>query len=602
MRDIPGSGLRGWTVILFLALVAAAPAVAGPTESVSDLRSELAAALKAAPGSPRYSVLAVSLDTGDTLFARGADTPLAPASNMKLLTTATALRELGPDYRYPTYLLAKGPVENGVLRGDLVLYGTGDPGISDRIQDSRTAVFEAFADSLAAMGIHTVTGDVVGDGTFFAGPLRGEGWDPRDLNDWFAAPTNGLAYQENMVTLRVAPTRPGQPPEIHTLPEGAVINLRNEARTVAGGVSRRNRIQITRDSPDQPIVIKGQIPRGGREVWRQMSVSDPGRYAASVLLTVLEERGIQVAGTPRSVPDAATSAVTGRRLWAPALKGDAAPLRLLATHVSPPLEDYLAITNKKSHNFFADLTLKTLGRVEEGDGSFAAGASVVKSFLAGSAQVDTTHIVMLDGSGLSGMDRVSAADFVRLLRTMARSDLWDEYWATLPEAGNPHELRRMYRSAAAGNLRAKTGTIEHVSALSGLVRSETGERILFSIVANDVPSTWGAKRVEDRIGMRLASFDRPFEAAPTPEPTRMASASNDTTGAAVTAAAEQAEVPETPAQEQVHRVRSGENLTVIAHHYGVSLNELLDANEGIDPNRLQVGQRVTIPTAAQGGS
>src|SRR6185295_6396437 len=95
-----------------------------------------------------------------------------------------------------------------------------------------------------------------------------------------------------------------------------------------------------------------------------------------------------------------------------------------------------------------------------------------------------------------------------------RTPLWEPYWETLPEAGNPHELRRMYQTPAAGNLRAKTGTIEHVSALSGMVRSANGERILFSIIANDLPSTRPAKMIEDRIGVQLASFERPFEPIP----------------------------------------------------------------------------------------
>jgi D-alanyl-D-alanine carboxypeptidase/D-alanyl-D-alanine-endopeptidase (penicillin-binding protein 4) len=99
---------------------------------------------------------------------------------------------------------------------------------------------------------------------------------------------------------------------------------------------------------------------------------------------------------------------------------------------------------------------------------------------------------------------------VKLLSHMANSELWTPYWESLPEAGNRRELGRMYRTAAAGNLRAKTGTINGVSALSGVVQSTTGERIAFSIIGNHVPSTWSAKRVEDRLGIRLATFDRPL--------------------------------------------------------------------------------------------
>ena len=137
----------------------------------------------------------------------------------------------------------------------------------------------------------------------------------------------------------------------------------------------------------------------------------------------------------------------------------------------------------------------------------------------------------------------------------------------------------MYRTRAAGNLRAKTGTIDRASALSGLVRSATGERILFSILANDVPSTNAAKRIEDQIGAELAEFERSFETLP--DRTQVAQAGEG--------------VPELRSQTPRHRVRSGENLTVIARRYGVSLEELLSANPGVDRRPLQVGQILMIP-------
>ncbi|MBW3535232.1 MAG: D-alanyl-D-alanine carboxypeptidase/D-alanyl-D-alanine-endopeptidase [Gemmatimonadetes bacterium] len=600
--------IHGCIAALALVLVAAAPAAPTLADVVADLRRELDAALEAMGAGSRYSVLAVSLDTGDTLFAEGAHTALAPASNLKLLTSAAALRYLGPEYRYPTYLLTRGPVENGVLRGDLVLYGTGDPGISDQFQASRTAVFESFADALSARGVRSVEGDIVGDGSFFGGPLVAEGWDPRDLNDWFAAASSALSFNENMVTLRVVPTQPGQPPEVRTIPGNAELPIRNMARTVAGRASRR--IEIKRTSPDQPISIEGEIPRGGREVWRQMTVSDPARYAASVFRGVLEERGIRVSGSARSVEAPAASAVTGQRLWAPALRDDGA-VRVVASHRSPPLRDYLAVVNKKSHNLFADLALKTLGRLAGGEGSFERGAAVVEAFMASEAGVDTSRVQLMDGSGLSSLNRVSAADFVDVMEHMARSELWDEYWASLPEAGNPRELRRMYQSAAAGNLRAKTGTIENVSALSGLVRSANGERILFSIVVNNARSTWQAKRVEDRIGTSLASFERPFETRPAGEPTRLAAADTPVTVDTATSASERlasAEVAEAAEGEaepaatetRTHTVAPGENLSVIARRHGVRVNAIVAANDGLSPSRLQPGQRLTIPGAAAG--
>ena len=250
-------------------------------------------------------------------------------------------------------------------------------------------------------------------------------------------------------------------------------------------------------------------------------------------------------GGVNTIADAAASPVTKSSLWAPALDAQRKGPRIIASHQSPPLIEYLKIVNKKSHNLFADLTLKTIGRIVVGEGSYAAGSEVVRSFLSDEVKTDTAGVVIHDGSGLSGLSRVSAAVFVDVLKHMSQTALWDLYWETLPEAGNPRELRRMYRTPAAGNLRAKTGTIRRVSALSGLVRSANGERILFSILANDLRSTSRAKRVEDRIGVRLASFQRPF------------------TTSAPAMVEPQMSVPR-PVTATTHTVRSGENLSVIA--------------------------------------
>ena len=577
-RAQSGRLLRVASLLVLWFTAAAAPVGDPPAEAPLDervlrLREQLRIVVESNRwNSSRYGVLALSLETGDTLYARGERDLLAPASNMKLLTTAAALRYLGPDFRYQTFLLADGPIEKGRLKGNLVLYGTGDPGLADDFQGTR--LLEALADSLRGAGVDVVEGDVVGDGSFFSGPLLGEGWDPDDLNDWFAAPSSALTFHENVVTLRVAPSVVGRAPTIHTIPDGADLSMEVTAVTGRG----RSRVRMSRRDLSGPISVTGSLSPTGRDVWRQMTVADPPRFAASVFRNVLTARGIQVMGGVRTIQDAAASPVTARSLWAPGVDPNRTGPRIIAWHQSPPLFEYLKVVNKKSHNLFADLTLKTLGRMVVGEGSFAAGSRVVRGFLADEVKTDSVGVVMQDGSGLSMHSRVSAATFVDVLKHMARTDLWDFYWETLPEAGNPHELRRMYRTPAAGNLRAKTGTIERVSALSGVVRSANGERILFSILANDVRSTGVAKRIEDRIGARLAAFERPFEPMAEIRPSLVGSGRPRATPG------------------RTHTVRSGENLTVIARRYDVTLNALMAANPRLSPRRLLPGAELLVPS------
>lgn len=456
----------------------------------------------------RWGVLAVSLDRGDTLVASDPDAMLAPASNVKLLTSAAALDVLDPDFRYTTYLLADGEVVDGVLHGDLILYGTGDPTLGDGRSGAEPPAFEEMARQLMRRGIRRINGDVVGDASLFGGPERAPGWNPDDFNDDFAAPAAALGFTENVLTVEVIPARSaGARPLLRLLPEGAGAELINEARTVSGAPRA---IRLQRRNPGDPVRVLGDVRAGTRGVRRTITVEDPVLHAASALRAVLDRHGIPVVGHTRANRDPQGSVVTGPRTWAPAF--GRSPPRVVATHRSPPLQEILTVVNQRSHNLYADMVSMTVGRVVEGDGSFEGGARAVAAFAERVAGVGD-RVALVDGSGLSRENRATAGAFISVLQAMSRGPHWSAYLATLPEAGG-RSLRRMDRSAAEGNLRAKTGTIKNVSALSGIVRASNGEAVLFSILANGVPNTWQAKDLEDRIGIRLAGTLRPPIAPP----------------------------------------------------------------------------------------
>jgi len=521
-------------------------------------------------GEAHWGVLVVSLDTHDTLFAIEPDQALAPASNVKLLTTAAALHVLGPDYRFRTYLLSDAPIVDGVLEGDLVLYGTGDPGISDRFYASKDEVFQRLVDGLEAAGIRHVEGDLIADASFFPGPLRNSGWDVRDLNEHFTAAVSALSYNENVVSFRIQAGAVGAPPEVETVPPHSALVLENTAETVTGRA--RPRLAILRDDPLEPVRVTGRMTAGSGDVWRQMTVAIPADFAGASFRATLEEREITLGGQLRT--NALPRTGVAQRVSAPALGHRGA--RILATHVSRPLADYLAVINKESNNHFAESVFRALGRAREGVGSPEASARTVATTLH-QLGIDTTGTVQRDGSGLDARNRVSPATFVATLAAMSEGPLWPEYWASLPRAGTRRELGRMYRTAAADNLRAKTGTIEGVSALSGMVRSQDGERLAFSIMVNGSRSQTRAKRVENLMGARLADFRRPPNEVPaivaeTAPPASRVTASGDR-----------------------HRVSSGENLTAIARRYGITIDEILQVNPRVNANRIMVGQWLEIP-------
>jgi serine-type D-Ala-D-Ala carboxypeptidase/endopeptidase (penicillin-binding protein 4) len=539
----------------------------------------------------RWSVMVVSLDRGDTLYAHGAHEVLAPASNMKLFTTAAALYYLGPDYRWNTFLMATGPVRNGVLEGDLVVYGTGDPTFSARFGGAMV-VWNRFADALQALGVREIRGDIVGDGSYFQGSGAGEGWQTSYMNAAYAASAGALSYTDNVATLQISPAQQvGWRPEVRLVPGGEGIAVVNQATTAAGGAAR---IHAARIAYDGPIVVTGQIARGSAPVTRAVPVSDPARLAAAVFREVLLRREIATTGGVRSALTEAESPVTGRSVFAPALD-TREPVRVLAVHTSPPIMEVLEIINKRSHNMMAEQVLRTVGRVAVGEGSVAGGRRAVEHMLHAEGHSAPGEIELYDGSGLSVLNRSSARGLIGLLAVMADSPMWEYYWETLPEAGTSVGLRRMHQTAAQGNLRAKTGTIDRVSALSGYVRAANGERLAFAIISNNVPSTWMAKRVEDAIGARLAEFDRPIGAGPELGPAAVPA--EPPVGAQADRPRVEPRPPEAQPQQRqrTHTIRSGDTLDGIARQYGTTVAALQRANPGLNPRRLIPGRTVQLP-------
>lgn len=559
--------------------------------AVARLRAELARLINVPRWRhDRWSVMVVSLDHGDTLFAHQPGLPLAPASNLKLFTTASALYYLGPDFRFNTFLLADGPVTAGVLQGDLILYGTGDPTISDRF-GLKESVWESFADTLASLGIREVRGDIIGDATYFTGSGVGEGWQDDYITASYAAPASALPYAENVATLRIRPgDAAGSPPAVSLVPGGAGIALVNDATTIRRG---RSYIHVTRRSYAGPVVVQGQIALRSRGVSRTIPIADPAAYAAAAFREVLEERGIQVQGQSRGVTLPEDSPVTGRLVFAPTFDRRS-PARVLAIHNSPPLLAILEVINKRSQNLMAEVTLRAVGRVALGQGTSAAGARAVRYMLDCETDGDSLALQQYDGSGLSPLNRVSSRSVIRLLNFMARSSMWENYRSTLPEVGAPDGLHRMLRTPAELHLWAKTGTLNHVSALSGMVHTVGGERLLFSMISNDVPSTWRAKRIEDAVGARLAAFQRSSAAvatstaAPPPvaPPIRRGSQLGDSASARREAQ---------PAPRRLYTIRRGDTLDGIARRFGTTVRALEAANPGIKPRRLLPGRKIRLP-------
>jgi D-alanyl-D-alanine carboxypeptidase/D-alanyl-D-alanine-endopeptidase (penicillin-binding protein 4) len=452
-----------------------------------------------------WGALVVSLTRGDTLFSYHADRLFLPASNAKLFTTAAALHYLGTDFRFYTILFASGPVRHDTLQGNLVLYGTGDPTFG-----LDTAALAPFADSVVHAGIRTVRGDLVGDASFLGSDLTGPGWSPDNLDQAYAAPPSALGAAANRIRITVEPGDTAGAPALVTVDPPTDYYTIEDA-VVTGGARSRTRIRVDRGPPHGVVALSGVIsPR--RWSWTTDIVIDqPASFAASLLRQVLAGRGVAVTGATREV----TADPPGRAslLLAHAVGGGGTPFAgAIAVRTSPALGDLVGEINHLSDNLSAELVFRTVGRAAGGAGSFESGAAAVARFLARDVGIAPSSVRISDGSGLSLEDEASPRALVRLLAYERRAPGQEReaFWRSLPRAGD--ELGgRMAGTAAEGRLRAKTGTLRDVSALTGFVTTGTGEELAFAIIVNNMTAIQTARRAQDRMGVVLAKLRRDGE-------------------------------------------------------------------------------------------
>ncbi len=453
-----------------------------------------------APPFDRHHWGVVVLDTtGRVLYQRNGTRLFAPASNTKLLVSAAAAVLLPPDGTVTTSVHAAGPVEGGVLRGDLVLYGRGDPTWSRRCFDHDTTRAGAcerdpmrplreLAGQLRARGLRTVAGDLVGDGSWFEPRLLHDTWEQGDLQWWYAAPVGGLAFNDNSLDLAWGPgPELGAPGVLRVEPAVGAILLENRTRT--GPADSAASIDVGRDLATARYWVSGRIAAGARERTSFVALADPSRYAALALRAALAEAGIAVLGTTGSTTDSLRYAAA--RQTPP-----------LAEVRSRPVREWLVPIHGPSQNLFAEMLLKQLGRLAAGEGSWRAALALERRFLIDSVGLDSTQVSPRDGSGLSHVNAVTPMAFARLLLWMRGHPRFEPFAAALPVAGRSGTLRtRLVGTPVEGRVRAKTGTIARVNTLSGYVTLPDGRTRIFSIQSNhhDLPGALMVARIDSLV-------------------------------------------------------------------------------------------------------
>lgn len=420
--------------------------------------------------------LVYSLKDGRLVYAQNPEVALMPASNQKILTCSAALALLDTNFKYSTTLHRTGMVAaDGTLTGDLYLRGSGDPSLT-------SVDLKGLAEALKKAGVTAFQGRIVADASCFDDQLLGDGWQWDDEQFYYSAQVSGLNCDENVVLVEARPGAVlGASPttliyggdKAASLPPTTYLTPVLLATTGSGndpnGADRTTGVRIERLRAKNEFTVTGTIPLGGMPASAAVTIEDPARYAATRFREMLPAVGIRAENVTIAlgkVPPGAT---------------------VVATHESKPMSDLAAEFLKPSDNLYGECLLKTLGATKGKTGSWNEGARVLREFLR-NAGVETSGLSIADGSGLSRMNNVTPRLIVELLTYIDQkfpAERRDAFEKALPVGGVDGTLRNRFKGTpAAGNLRAKTGSLSGVSSLSGYVNGPGGERFVFSLMMN----------------------------------------------------------------------------------------------------------------------
>jgi len=511
-----------------------------PKDSLFELRQSLERVVSSVEPYVHVGIEVVSLSNGQKIYEKNPHQLFTPGSSQKIYTAAAALSLLGVDFHFETCLLTDGEIQNGVLKGNLYLKGSGNPELS--VKDLEELIFQ-----LKLLQIETIQGDLVLDNFAFDGVAKGPGWMWDEQPAFWNSPMDALVVNHSCIDLWITPSKANQPPNIFCFPKTEYVSIQNIAKTLPEPVKKptpnnlKNRNFNKADTPDwqqQSVAEAGHVPDTwspeatakmempaklktdsssclGINITRSESnkleisgecsldyapiemhvpLNEPHLFVGHLLLELLPKYGISLLGSlqHRQAPSEA---------------------RCLASHFSSPLSLIVRQMMKMSDNLFSDCLFKKVGEQKSGKiGSWKTGATAVKEFLEKHANIKNSDCAVMDGSGESRYNLSSAHHLVSVLVAMhQQKECFPEFFTSLPISGTDGLLRdRLKEEGTKGRIRAKTGTMTGVSSISGYATTQNGELLAFSILINGFtgPAQNYKSRIEDQVCALLAQFSR----------------------------------------------------------------------------------------------
>ncbi|WP_153731574.1 D-alanyl-D-alanine carboxypeptidase/D-alanyl-D-alanine endopeptidase [Sporosarcina obsidiansis] len=422
----------------------------------------------------KSSVVVREADSNKVVYQYRADQGVTPASNVKVLTATTALEVLGEDFTFKTDVLTNGTVKNGVLNGNLYLRGTGDPTLMEKD-------LQRLAKEIRQSGIKSITGHIVADDTWFDTKRLSPGIYKSDESHYYAAQISALTlspnedYDAGTTIVQAKPTKNGKPAAVTLTPHTNIVKVVNRTRTVPKG--KPNTVSMTRQYGTNTIVVSGNVPvnSNGKRQW--VTVSNPSAYTADVFMRALTKQGISLSKSAK---------VTRAKTPANA--------QLLATDESMSLYYLMMPFMKLSNNAHAEILAKSMGRAIYNEGSWDAGLRVIRETMRKEG-IDTKGIYLEDASGMSHRNKIPSEKISEVLFVAQTKPWYTAFERSLPVAGMNDRLlggtlrNRLTSPLVKGNVHAKTGSLNHTDALSGYVKTKSGEELIFSILTEGAKTT-----------------------------------------------------------------------------------------------------------------
>jgi serine-type D-Ala-D-Ala carboxypeptidase/endopeptidase (penicillin-binding protein 4) len=487
-------------------------------KNLRDLRAEITALTSdSVLGSASLGLYIASLKSKDVIISRNDTKAMVPASNMKIASTAAAMDYLGADFTYTTTVFLDGILKksSGEFVGNVIVRGAGDPSISDYFYEDPTVIFRRWCETLDSLGVRSIRGNIVGDDTYFDDEPWGAGWCWDDIPFYYSAQISAFSFNDNTVAITVKPAfSVGQPAELTLTPPTTYVTLVNNVKTVP--VTSSASVSITRQAYSNVIYVNGTIAadttydtardaaRDGSNIIPQdnnkrtliATVDNPTLYFLSLFKKTLGEHGITVRGS-----------IFDSKQWGDKIAYT--ELRPVCYHTSPPLKDIMRNINTVSNNLGAEMIFRTAAKEATGKGNADNAADVIRNF-AEKNGVSMKGAAVADGSGLSRFNLVSARQMAGFLTVMYNSRNRTAFMRSLAVPGERGTLSSRFKNTIVEkNLKAKTGTLTNISALSGYVTTRDQEPIVFSMIFNNytVPAS-AIRAIQEAVCLRLANFSR----------------------------------------------------------------------------------------------